>query len=65
MTTKQTPNSLFSPDGSYYACLADGAGNLLTTTTSATGGTKQTPNSLYAPDGSYYMTLTDGNGNLV
>lgn len=35
MATKQTPNSLIAPDGSYYVALTDGAGNLAP----ATGGT--------------------------
>src|SRR5258708_24494896 len=30
MTLKQIPNSLFAPDGSQYATLTDGAGNLVT-----------------------------------
>src|ERR1700730_11048288 len=29
MTAKQLPNSLQAPDGSYYACLTDGNGNLI------------------------------------
>jgi hypothetical protein len=65
MALKQNKNSLQSPDGSYYGCLTDGAGNLVVTTTAGGAGVKQAPQSLYAPDGSYYMTLTDGNGNLV
>lgn len=65
VATKQLKQSSQSPDGSYYGCLTDGAGNLVVTTTTTTGSTQQAPHCLYAPDGSYYMTLTDGNGNLV
>lgn len=65
MTAKQIANSLSSPDGSNYATLTDGAGNLVVTTTSSTGNPQQNLRSKLAPDGSMYMTLTDGNGNLV
>lgn len=64
MALKQIKNSRQSPDGSYYATLTDGNGNLVVTSTTA-GSIKQIKNSLYSKDGSMYMTLTDGNGNLV
>lgn len=63
MTAKQTLNSLYSPDGSWYGTVTDGAGNLVTTTTSS-GSTKQQKGNR-APDGSIYLTLTDGNNNLT
>lgn len=65
MALKQIKNSGGSPDGSFYGILTDGAGNLVTTSTSATGNAQQNLRCTYAPDGSMYMTLTDGAGNLV
>lgn len=65
MALKQLKNSSSSPDGSIYSTLTDGAGNLVVTATSPTGGTQQNLRSNNAPDGSMYITLTDGAGNLV
>lgn len=64
MTSKQNASLTYAPDNSKYCCIVDGAGNLVTTTTSSTGSTKQTVGA-QAPDGSIYITLTDGAGSLV
>ncbi len=58
MVAKQKPG-LYSPDGSMYICLTDGAG-LLKPSLAA----KQKAG-LYAPDGALYICLTDGVNNLV
>lgn len=65
MANKQLLDSLHAPDGSQYASLTDGVGNLVVTTTSGTGSPKQLTNSGQAPDGSIYLTLTNGSGALV
>lgn len=62
MTTKQLTGTR-SEDGSQYVCVTDGAGNLLTMTTTAGSGTKGV--GIQVPDGSKYITVTDGNGNLT
>jgi len=63
MVTKQLTGT-YSPDGSKYAALADGNGNLVVTSTSSTGSPKQLAGA-QAPDGSIYLTLTNGSGTLV
>jgi hypothetical protein len=64
MTNKQAPNSLYSPDGSKYGAITDGAGNLVIASSSSLGTTKQLYGS-QAPDSSIYFTLTNGSGTLV
>ena len=64
MVAKQSPGSLYAKDGSKYGCITDGDGQLVVTSTSASG-TKQNLTGSQAPDGSINMTLTDGAGSLV
>lgn len=57
----------FAPDGSQYATITDGNGNLITNgnLNLSTSGSTKSFNNLYAPDGSIYTTLTDGNNNVL
>lgn len=64
MANKQFSNSSYAPDSSRYGTISDGAGNLVTSTTSSLGTTKQLTGAL-SPDGSIYFTLTNGSGTLV
>lgn len=62
MTAKQQPG-LYSKDGSKYGTVTNGAGTLVTVSTSTTAGTKK-PGS-QAKDGSIYFTITNGQGTLA
>lgn len=62
MTTKQLPG-VYAKDGATYSTITDGAGSLVTTSTSLIAGSK-CPGPR-ADDGSFYFTLTDGQGTLV
>lgn len=51
-----------APDGSKYVASTDGAGSLVTITSTSTGTTKKV--GMIAPDGSTYATLSNGAGTL-
>lgn len=57
-------NGSLSPDQSKYITLTDGAGNLVTVTSVASGAPQPSTGNI-TPDGSRYATFTDGVGNLV